>query len=130
MKDSDRYERGRKKIAEIFGESGERVIDSLSDVAPDLGTYIVDFAFGEVFTRPGLDDKSREIATVAALTTLGHAPSQLAVHIHGALNIGCTRREIVEVLIQMAIYAGFPAALNGIAVAREVFRERDRQGLS
>jgi 4-carboxymuconolactone decarboxylase len=123
-----RYAEGWKRIKEIFGEDGERVIASLSDVAPDMGRYIVEFAFGEVYAREGLDARSREIATVAALTALGNAPSQLKVHIHGALNLGCTRREIVEILIQMAVYAGFPAALNGLSAAREVFLERDRKG--
>lgn len=61
----------------------------------------------------------------AALTALGHAQPQLKVHLHGALNVGCTREELVEVIIQMAVYAGFPAALNGMATAKEVFRERD-----
>jgi 4-carboxymuconolactone decarboxylase len=75
-----------------------------------------------------LDLKSRQIATVAALTSLGNAQPQLKVHIHGALNVGCTREEVVEVIIQMAVYAGFPAALNGISIAKEVFKERDEKG--
>jgi 4-carboxymuconolactone decarboxylase len=75
-----------------------------------------------------LDLKSREIATVAALTALGYALPQLKVHIHGALNVGCTREEITEVILQMAVYAGFPAALNGMFAAKEVFGERDDKG--
>jgi 4-carboxymuconolactone decarboxylase len=70
-------------------------------------------------SRPGLDRRSRQLATIAALTALGHAP-QLEVHIRGALNVGCTRQEIVEVILQMAVYAGFPAAINALNVAREV----------
>ncbi len=124
----DRYERGLKKLAEIDGEAGERVIESLKDIAPDLGRYTIEFAFGEVFSRPGLDLKSREIATVAALTALGTAAPQLKVHINAALNVGCTRQEIIEIIIQMAVYAGFPAALNGAFVAKEVFAERDGAG--
>jgi 4-carboxymuconolactone decarboxylase len=61
---------------------------------------------------------------------MGTAAPQLKVHIHGALNVGCTRQEVVEVIIQMAVYAGFPAALNGIFVAKEVFEERDEKGES
>ena len=72
-----------------------------------------------------MDLKSREIATVAALTALGNASPQLRVHIHGALNVGCTKDEIVEIIIQMAVYAGFPAALNGMFIAKEVFKERN-----
>ena len=130
MEENERYARGWEKLQEIDGAAGERVIDFLNDIAPDLGRYIVEFPFGDVYSRPGLDLKSREIATVSALTALGNAAPQLKVHIHGALNVGCNRREIVEIIIQMAVYAGFPAALNGIAAAKEVFAERDRQGLS
>ncbi len=87
---NDRYTDGLEKLKEIDGEAGQKVIDSLKDVAPDLGRYIIEFAFGDVYSRPGLDLKSREIATVAALTALGNAAPQLKVHIHGALNVGCT----------------------------------------
>jgi 4-carboxymuconolactone decarboxylase len=126
----DRYERGWTKLQEIDGEAGKRVIESLKDIAPDLGRYTIEFPFGDVYSRPGLDLKSREIATVAALTALGNALPQLKVHIHGALNVGCTRKEIIEVIIQMAIYAGFPAALNGMFAAKEVFKERDEKGMN
>lgn len=126
----NRYERGWEKLKEVDGEAGEQAIESLKDIAPDLGRYIIEFAFGDIYSRPGLDWKSREIATVAALTTLGNAQPQLKLHIHGALNVGCTREEIVEVIIQMAVYAGFPAALNGISAAKEVFKERDEKGQS
>ena len=127
---TDRFERGMKKLKEIDGEAGENVIESLKDIAPDLAQYIIEFPFGDIYSRPGLDLKSREIAVVAALTALGTAYPQLKVHIHGALNVGCSRTEVVEVIIQMAVYAGFPAALNGMSAAKEVFKERDEKGLS
>ncbi len=126
----DRYQRGWKKLKDIDGEAGEKVLESLQDIAPDLGRYIIEFPFGDVYSRPGLDVKSREIATVSALTALGNAAPQLKVHINAALNVGCTREEIVEIIIQMAVYAGFPAALNGMAAAKDVFKERDEKGLS
>ena len=126
----DRYEQGWEKLKEVDGEAGERVIESLKDIAPDLARYAIEFAFGDVYSRPGLDLKSREIATVAALAALGNAQPQLKVHIHGALNVGCTREEIIEVLIHLSVYAGFPAALNGVFAAKEVFKERDEKGLS
>jgi 4-carboxymuconolactone decarboxylase len=126
----DRYERGLEKLKEIDGEAGERVIESLKDIAPDLAKYVIEFPFGDVYSRPGLDLKSREIAVVAALTALGNATPQLKVHIHGALNVGCSRAEVVEVIIQMAVYAGFPAALNGMFAAKDVFKERDDAGLT
>ena len=81
-------------------------------------------SFGDVYARGVLSLKEREIATVAALTALGAAQPQLKVHRHGALNVGCTRAELVEVLMQMAVYAGFPAALSGVAVLKEVLAER------
>ncbi len=126
----DRYERGLEKLKEIDGEAGEHVIESLKDIAPDLARYTIEFPFGDIYSRAGLDLKSREIATVAALTALGNAAPQLKVHIHGALNVGCSRKEIVEIIIQMAVYAGFPAALNGMFAAKEIFQERDKTGLS
>jgi 4-carboxymuconolactone decarboxylase len=69
--------------------------------------------------------KTREIATIAALTALGTAPAQLRVHIHAALNVGCSPTEVTETILQMAVYAGFPAALNGLAAAKEVFAARE-----
>ena len=128
--DSQRYELGWKKLAEIHGEAGKNVIESLKEIAPDLASYVIEFPFGDIYSRPGLDLKSRQIATVAALTALGNAQPQLKVHIHAALNVGCTREEIVEVIIQMAVYAGFPAALNGMFTAKEVFAERDAEEIS
>ncbi len=121
----ERYNRGIEKLKEIDGEGGVRVLELLKDVAPDLGKYVIEFPFGDVYSRPGLDLKSREIATVAALTALGNAAPQLKVHVNGALNVGCTKEEIIEVIIQMAVYAGFPAALNGMFAAKEVFAERN-----
>lgn len=119
-----RYARGWEKLREIDGHAGERVIDSLTDIAPDFAKYLIEFPFGDIYSRPQLDLRSREIGTVAALTALGNATPQLKVHIHGALNVGCPRDEVVEIIMQMAVYAGFPAALNGLFAAKEVFAER------
>jgi 4-carboxymuconolactone decarboxylase len=127
---SDRYERGLEKLKEVDGEAGETVIAGLKDIAPDLARYVIEFPFGDVYCRPGLDLKSREIAAVAALTALGTATPQLKVHINGALNVGLSRQEVVEIIIQMTVYAGFPAALNGMFAAKEVFQERDEKGKS
>ncbi|BBT18783.1 4-carboxymuconolactone decarboxylase [Metapseudomonas otitidis] len=128
MNDESRYQRGLAKLKEIDGEAGERVVESLAGIAPDFARYLVEFPFGDIYSRPGLDLKSREIAVVAALTALGNAAPQLKVHVHGALNVGASRTEIVETIMQMAVYAGFPAALNGLAVAREVFEQRGEAG--
>lgn len=121
---TNRYEKGLSKLAEIDGEAGQKVIAGLQAICPDLAKYTIEFPFGDIYQRPQLDLKSREIATVAALTALGHCAPQLNVHINGALNVGCTPDEIIEVILQMAVYAGFPAALNGMFVAKDVFIER------
>ena len=103
------------------GKGGDAVVESLQDIAPDFAQYLIEFPFGDIYSRPGLDLRSREIATVAALTALGNAAPQLKVHIGAALHVGLTQDEIIEVIMQMAVYAGFPAALNGLFAAKEVF---------
>jgi 4-carboxymuconolactone decarboxylase len=122
--DNERYLRGWAKLKEIDGEAGEQVISSLSDIAPDFATLLIEFPFGDIYSRPGLDLKTRELAVVAALTALGNAAPQLKVHIHGALNVGASQEEIVEVIMQMAVYAGFPAAINGLFAAKDVYGNR------
>ncbi|MEL7085396.1 MAG: carboxymuconolactone decarboxylase family protein [Cyanobacteria bacterium J06597_1] len=119
--ESERYLRGWQTLKGIDGDAGEQVISGLQAIAPDLAHYIIEFAFGDIYTRPELDVKSREIATIAALTALGHPRAQLKVHVQAALNVGCSREEIIEIVMQMAVYAGFPVAINGMAVVREVF---------
>ncbi|ABN63731.1 carboxymuconolactone decarboxylase family protein [Shewanella baltica] len=122
---NQRYVQGLAKLTEIDGEAGEKVINSLANICPDLGKYIIEYPFGDIYQREGLDLKTRELVTVAALTALGHCQPQLNVHINGALNVGCAPQEIVEVILQMSVYAGFPAALNGMFVAKAVFAERE-----
>lgn len=123
-----RLDRGRRALAEIDGQAGERVVASLADVAPDFATYLIEFPFGDIYSRPGLDLRAREIATIAALTAMGNAAPQLRVHIEAGLNVGLSQSEIAEVMMQMAVYAGFPAALNGLLAARDVFAERSAPG--
>ena len=122
---SERYRIGWEKLAEIDREQGQKVVDALKDIAPQFADLLVEFPFGDVYSRPGLDLKSREIATVAALTAMGTAAPQLKIHVQAALNVGCTPQEIIEIMIQMAVYAGFPAALNGLSTAKEVFDALD-----
>ena len=121
---SQRYKDGWKKLKEIDGQAGVNVVNALKDISPDFADLLIEFPFGDVYNRKGLDLKSREIATISALTAMGTATPQLKVHIQGALNVGCKEEEIIEVMIQMAVYAGFPAALNGLFAAKEVFDER------
>lgn len=116
-----RLERGKRALARIDGEAGENVIAALADIAPDFATYVFEFPFGDIYSRPGLSVRDREIAAIASLAAMGNATPQLKVHIEAGLNVGLTREEITEVLMQMAVYAGFPAALNGLFAAKEVF---------
>jgi 4-carboxymuconolactone decarboxylase len=120
----DRFERGVRALAAIDGHAGQKVVDALADIAPDFARYLIEFPFGDIYTRPGLGLREREIATIAALTALGNAAPQLKVHIEAGLNVGLGREEIVETIMQMAVYAGFPAALNGLFAAKEVFAGR------
>ena len=116
---SERYTIGREMLQRVDGKGGDAVVNSLKDIAPDFARYLIEFPFGDIYARPGLDLRSREIATIAALTALGNAAPQLKVHIAAGLNVGLTQEEITEVIMQMAVYAGFPAALNGLFAAKE-----------
>ncbi len=125
LNDSEsRLERGKRALAEIDGQAGHEVVAALADIAPDFATYVLEFPFGDIYSRGGLGLREREIATIAALSAMGNAAPQLKVHIEAGLNVGLSQDEIVEVLMQMAVYAGFPAALNGLFAAKDVFEQR------
>jgi 4-carboxymuconolactone decarboxylase len=123
--DEQRYARGLRALEQVSGGSGADVVKSLEQIAPDLGRLIIEFSYGDVISRPGLDCRTKELATVALLTALGTAQPQLKVHISAALNVGGTQ-ETVEAIQQMAVYAGFPAALNGASLLREKCSRNDK----
>lgn len=123
----NRYQKGMENLKIMNPDSYRDLEKLLNGVAPDMARYIAEFAYGDIYSRPGLDLKTRELITVASLTTIGSAQAELRSHVHGALNVGCTPNEIIEVMIQMAVYAGFPAAINGLTTAKEVFEERDEK---
>lgn len=127
METKDRFELGLKTLEQVDGQAGQKVIESLQDIAPDLARYVIEYPFGDVYARPGLGLREREIATVAALAALGNARPQLEVHLHAALNVGLIQEELVEICIQMSVYAGFPAALNAVDALKKVLREREEQ---
>ena len=120
-----RYDTGAEIIQELYGDFGQGFFEDLEEIAPDFGRFIVEFSYGDVFSRPGLDKRTREIAIIGALTALGTAERQLKAHIFGALKVGAGREEIVETIMQVAVYAGFPAGFNALMVAKEVFQELD-----
>jgi len=126
---SERYQIGWEKLKEIDGEAGEKVIESLKDISPDLGKFIIEYSFGDIYSRKTLDLKSKEIAVVAALTALGNAQPQLKVHLSGALNTGSTINEVKEVILQMSVYSGFPSTINAMNTFKEVLKERKSNGL-
>jgi 4-carboxymuconolactone decarboxylase len=119
-----RYEKGKKVLEDIQQRPVEEIFNELEDVAPDLSRFVVEFPYSEIYTRDEVDLKTRELCTVAAITVLGAIP-QLKDHINAALNVGNSPAEIVEIIMQMSAYCGFPKAINGIVAAKEVFAERD-----
>ncbi|WP_313807220.1 carboxymuconolactone decarboxylase family protein [Sphingobium sp.] len=120
-----RYERGLRIAREIHGDSVERVRETFESIAPDFARTVIEFPFGDIGSRPGLDQRSREIAIIGALAAMATAAPELAVHIRAGLRVGLTREEIVEILIQTTVYAGFPAAIGALKVAKAVFAEVD-----
>ena len=119
-----RFELGAEKLKEIDGIGGENVIQSLQDIAPDVGKYILEFAFGDVYTRPELSMQEREMITITSLLTTGGCEPQLEVHINGSLNVGLSPEKIIETFIQCIPYTGFPKVLNAIYTAKKIFAER------
>jgi len=124
---TSRHDRGLASVNETSKDAGERVVKSLSDIAPDMADFIIDFAYGDVFARNILSPKHKEIAMLAVTVAKGTMEPQMKVHIHAALNVGVSKQEIIELMYHTAVYAGFPAALNGIAAVREVFQQREKQ---
>lgn len=123
MTQEERQAQGMKKLREIAGERAERPLGDWNEIAPDMRRYIVEFIAGDILSREGLDAKSRQLATVAMLAAMGTAGDEFKMHLGGALRLGWTRRELVEVLLQTAVFAGFPAALNALKWSAEVFGE-------
>lgn len=123
--ENERVKRGTDRLKQVDGEGGERVIASLGDIAPDLGRYILEFAFGDIYCREGLSLQEREIITISSLLTAGGCEAQLEVHINGALNVGVSPEKVIEAFIQCIPYTGFPKALNAVGAAKKVFAERN-----
>lgn len=120
-----RRKQGEEVLTRVTGHPGEAVFNSLADINPALGHHVAAFAFGDIYDRPGLDHRSRQLVTLGVLTALGGTEPQLKTHINVALNVGLTRDEIIEALLQAAVFCGFPRVLNATAVAREVFQARE-----
>lgn len=120
-----RYERGLEVLSGIDGGGAPAVMDSLGDIAPALAHHIVAFGFGDLYSRPALEPRQRQLVTLGILAALGGCEPELEVHVKTSLNIGLTPAEIVETFIHTAGYAGFPRAINAVTIAKKVFAERN-----
>ena len=123
-KGSTRYELGAKNLRMLNPNQVENLEQTFKDISPDMAKFIIEYGFADILSRPALDFKHREMATIAALTAMGTAPSQLKFHIKAALNIGVSQIEIREIMILMSVYAGFPSSINGTLALKEVINEK------
>ena len=122
IENDERYRRGVEILQLLSGNGLEQVTNRVAEVAPDFARMTIEFPFGDLYARDGVDLRTREIAAVAALAALRRMP-QLRIHVAAALRVGCSREEMVELLMQCAIYAGFPAALNALAECHDLLVE-------
>lgn len=123
----DRLARGTETLHKLWppGSAGVPQFQYPTEIAQEFGTLAVSTVLGDIWSRPGLELKQRTIVAISALTALNR-PDQLKAYIIAALNLGMTRNEVCEIILQMAIYAGFPAAIQAFVHAREVFEQLDR----
>ncbi|MCD7935449.1 MAG: carboxymuconolactone decarboxylase family protein [Tannerellaceae bacterium] len=129
MEKSERYIRGWNKLQEIDGEAGEQVVNSLESISPELARFIIEYSFGDVYSLPSLDNKTKEVAAVSSLIGQGAIP-QLKVHLNGALNSGCSINEVKEIILQMSVYTGFPRSINAMNAFKEVLHDRAEKGIT
>jgi 4-carboxymuconolactone decarboxylase len=121
---SDRYRRGLEVAEELAADKLAHFVKSgVAEVAPDFARMVIEFAFGDIYARDGLDLKTRELIAIAALAVSPNAGPQLRVHVESAASIGITKTEIIEVLMQIALYTGFPAALNALADCHDLLAD-------
>ena len=122
---TETYNQGLALLNKLHGgHTGEAIVDGLNDICPDFATMTIEWGFGNIFSRKGLDLKTRELAVIASCVTLGSAMPQLLAHIEAAFNVGATREEVVEVILQTALYAGFPAVSNALLEAKDLLSLR------
>ncbi len=121
---AERYEHGRAVFGAVNEAAPGAIAEALADVSPELEHQISAWAYGEMYARPHLEPRDRQLVTLGMLAALGGCEAQLDIHVGTALDVGLTPREIVEALLQSAVYCGFPRALNATAVAKDVFARR------
>ncbi|PFO71988.1 4-carboxymuconolactone decarboxylase [Bacillus cereus] len=124
-----RYQKGLDKLREFTEKDNQevsthfKITENFKMIAPDVSEYMIEFTYGDIYTRPGLDNKQRALVTIASLVTQGTEP-QLELHLNAGLTAGLTPEEIIEVFIQLISYTGFPRVINAIEVAKKVFSQR------
>lgn len=121
--DPERKKRGEAKFEELTGRGPDALRASMAGLAPDAAEYVVEIVYGEMYQRAGLDIKTRQIVTVAALAATGNAQPQLRNLVRAARLAGWTEAEIVEVFLQLAPYCGVPVMMNGLEAARQAFKD-------
>ncbi|WP_433748160.1 carboxymuconolactone decarboxylase family protein [Falsibacillus pallidus] len=125
-----RYQHGLDKLMEYTLTDNKnisthlKISDDLQDIAPDVAKYIIEFAYGDIYSRSGLSNERRALVTISSLVTQGTEP-QLELHLNTGLTAGLSPKEIVESIIQLIPYTGFPRVLNALNVAKKVFAQRD-----
>lgn len=126
---SERYRRGIDIAERLAADKVAHFVESgVAEVAPDFARMTIEFAFGDLYAREALDLKSRELIAIAVLAASGRAGPQLRIHVQSAASSGITRAEIIEALMQTALYAGFPAALNALADCHDLLTNHDCLG--
>ena len=124
---SERYLKGIEIAERLAAEKLEEFTTSrVAELAPDFARMSIEFPLGDIYAREGLDLRSREIVAISSLATLGNAGPQLRIHICAATQVGVTKVEIIEILMQIAVYAGFPAALNALSACHDLLTEEKR----
>lgn len=120
-----RYAEGERILDEVHSEATRVLVEALQDVAPDLSRYVFEFAFGDIYARPNLELRERQLLTIVSLTSLGGCEAQLRTHITGALELGIDAQKVVETVMHCLPYAGFPRVLNAMMVVKEIFAARN-----
>lgn len=121
---SDRYRRGIDIAEQLATDKIAHFVKSgIAEVAPDFARMVIEFAFGDIYAREGLDLRTRELIAIAALATSGKAGPQLRVHVESAAIAGISKSEVVEIFMQIALYAGFPTALNALSDCHDLLTD-------
>ena len=119
----NKHEIGKQRIKEILGEKSVGIIKMFEEISPDFANYIIDFGYGDLYSRKGFSDKNRELAAVACLIGQGNIGLPLKAHLNGMLNVGWTKEEIIELFIFLIGYAGFPPCVGAFTTLKQVIEE-------